>query len=144
MAIDPREIAAGKCYITAGEQVRRVLGTRGADVFYEMRTRSMAPGSWGPRKTVSAANFAATVEREIPAEEADPPPAANESEPEPAPAAPLRIDPARDLIAEARDLIAAAVDLPDRAERLARLYAAADILVKAIETVEQDVPTGVA
>ena len=141
MAIDPGEIAAGKCYITAGEQVRRVVGTRGADVLYEMRTRSMAPGSWGPKKTVSAVNFAATVEREISAGEADPVP---EPVTPPAAAVPSPSDPARDLILEARDLLGAAAGPSDRADRLASLYAAADILVRAIDMVEQEAQTDVA
>ena len=66
MPIDPKDIAAGKCFITAGEQVRRVLGTRGADVFYEVRSREPGEIAWGPKKTVSIANFAATVEGEVP------------------------------------------------------------------------------
>lgn len=143
MAIDPGEIAAGKCYITAGEQVRRVVGTRGADVLYEMRTRSMAPGSWGPKKTVSAINFAATVEREISAGEADPAPEPA-AVPVPVAAAPMPADPTRDLIVEARDLLAAAASPSDRTDRLARLYTAADILVRAIEMVEQETQTDVA
>jgi hypothetical protein len=128
MPIQPEDIVSGRCYATANGQVRQVLGSRGADVFYQARTLAMAVGTWGPRKTVSAVNFAATVVGEV-ACDSVPEPAAAEPVPEPAPAA--------DHLAEARAVLGRAAEAADPHDRLAHLYAAAEILVKAIEDQEQ-------
>jgi hypothetical protein len=136
MAIDPKDIEAGKCFITAGEQVRRVLGTRGADVFYEVRSRNAGGPPWGPKKTVSIANFAATVEREVTCEVA---PAEEQSAAPPThPEAPTADDPVGgDPILATRSLIDRALSANSREDRLGHLYAAADLLVQAIETLER-------
>jgi hypothetical protein len=128
MPIQPEDIVSGRCYATANGQVRQVLGSRWADVFYQARTLAMAVGTWGPRKTVSAVNFAATVVGEV-ACDSVPEPAAAEPVPEPAPAA--------DHLAEARAVLGRAAEAADPHDRLAHLYAAAEILVKAIEDQEQ-------
>jgi hypothetical protein len=129
MPIQPEDIVNGRCYATANGQVRQVLGSRGADVFYQARTLAMAVGTWGPRKTVSAANFAATVVGEVPCDSV-PEPA--EAAPEPAAAPP----PAADHLAEARAALGRAAEAGDPHDRLAQLYAAAEILVRAIEAEE--------
>jgi len=131
MPIQPEDILSGRCYATANGQVRQVLGSRGADVFYQARTLAMAVGTWGPRKTVSAVNFAATVVGEV-ACDAVPEPADAEPAPEPEPAA--------DHLAEARAVLGRAAEAADPHDRLAHLYAAAEILVKAIEDQEQALP----
>jgi hypothetical protein len=132
MPIQPEDIVSGRCYATANGQVRQVLGSRGADVFYQARTLAMAVGTWGPRKTVSAVNFAATVVGEV-ACDAVPEPAASEPVPEPVP----EPEPAADRLAEARAVLGRAAEAADPHDRLAHLYAAAEILVKAIEDQEQ-------
>ena len=127
MPIQPEDIVSGRCYATANGQVRQVLGSRGADVFYQARTLAMAVGTWGPRKTVSAVNVAAV------ACDAVPEPAASEPVPEPVP----EPEPAADRLAEARAVLGRAAEAADPHDRLAHLYAAAEILVKAIEDQEQ-------
>jgi hypothetical protein len=141
MPIDPKEIATGKCFITAGEQVRRVLGTRGADVFYEVRSRAPGAVAWGPRKTVSILNFAATVEREVPFDVATTPPdeAATPTAPPQAPpaeAGPLQ-RPEPDPLADVRDFIDRALAAGTPQEKLTHLYGAAERLVQVIAALEQ-------
>jgi len=61
-----REIAAGRCYLTALGQIRRVLRFGNGKVTYETRGRKATGGSWGEQNTVLDGRFARDVEREVP------------------------------------------------------------------------------
>jgi hypothetical protein len=66
MGIPVSEIEAGKCYLTALGQVRRVLKFGNGKVTYESRGKKVAGGSWGEQNTVVDSRFARDVEREVP------------------------------------------------------------------------------
>jgi hypothetical protein len=66
VGIPVSEIVAGKCYLTALGQVRRVLKFGNAKVTYELRSRTIAKGPWGEQNTVLDGRFARDVEREVP------------------------------------------------------------------------------
>jgi hypothetical protein len=64
VGIPVSEIVAGKCYLTALGQVRRVVKFGNGKVTYE--SRSITKGSWGEQNTVLDGRFARDVEREVP------------------------------------------------------------------------------
>ena len=66
MGIPVSEIVAGKCYLTALGQVRRVLKFGNGKVTYKSRGKAATSGSWGEQNTVVDSGFARDVEREVP------------------------------------------------------------------------------
>ena len=66
MTVPPESITVGKCYVTPGNQVRRVLSVEAGKVAYEARGSKMIKGKWPRRSTVELGRFAADVAREVP------------------------------------------------------------------------------
>ncbi len=66
MTVPPESLAVGKCYVTPGNQVRRVLSVEAGKVTYEARGSKMIKGKWPRRSTVELGRFAADVAREVP------------------------------------------------------------------------------
>ncbi len=66
MSVPPESITVGKCFVTSGNQVRRVLGIEASKVTYEARGSKMIKGKWPRRSTVELGRFAADVAREVP------------------------------------------------------------------------------
>jgi hypothetical protein len=67
MAISVGDIKEGKCYVTPGSQVRRVLEIKTDKVTYEARgKKAIRRGyQWNPKQTVSAEKFATDVDKEV-------------------------------------------------------------------------------
>jgi hypothetical protein len=66
MSVPPESITVGKCFVTPGNQVRRVLSVEAGKVTYEARGPKMIKGKWPSRSTVDMGRFAADVAREVP------------------------------------------------------------------------------
>jgi hypothetical protein len=66
VGIPVSEIEAGRCYLTALGQVRRVLKFGNGKVTDESRGKKATSGSWGEQNTVVDGRFAQDVEREVP------------------------------------------------------------------------------
>jgi hypothetical protein len=66
MSVKAQTVVAGKCCVTKGKQVRRVLTVAGTDVTYESRGKKMVVGSWGSQTTVNRDKFAADVDHIVP------------------------------------------------------------------------------
>jgi hypothetical protein len=66
MSVPPESIIAGKCFVTDGGQVRRVLSVEAAMVTYEARGPKMVKGKWPRRKTAELGRFATDVMKEVP------------------------------------------------------------------------------
>ncbi len=66
MSIPPESIIPGKCFVTAGNQVRRVLSVGEGKVTYEARGAKMIKGKWPRRSTVELGRFASDVAKEVP------------------------------------------------------------------------------
>jgi len=66
LAVDPKAIAKGKCYVTATGQVRHVIKVIDPDVTYEVRGKEVMPLPWSSWITTLRATFAQAVDREVP------------------------------------------------------------------------------
>lgn len=66
MAVPAETITVGKCFMTPGNQIRRVISVEAAKVTYEARGAKMIKGKWPRRSTVELGRFAADVVREVP------------------------------------------------------------------------------
>jgi hypothetical protein len=66
MSISVKDITANKCYVTAMNQVRRVLKIENGKVTYEERSKTESGGSSLARTTIGDGKFAQEVVREIP------------------------------------------------------------------------------
>ncbi len=59
-------VTPDKCFVTSGNQVRRVLNVEAGKVTYEARGSKMIRGKWPRRSTVELGRFAADVMKEVP------------------------------------------------------------------------------
>jgi hypothetical protein len=66
VSVPPESITPGKCFVTSGNQVRRVLGIEDGKVTYEARGSKMIKGKWPRRSMVELTRFAADVVKEVP------------------------------------------------------------------------------
>jgi hypothetical protein len=66
MAVPVESITSGQCFVTPGNQVRRVPSIECGKVTYEARGAKMKKGKCPRRSTVEIARFAADVQKEVP------------------------------------------------------------------------------
>ena len=66
MPVPVENVTPGKCFVTPGNQVRRVLNVEAGKVTYEPRGSKMIRGKWPRRSTVELGRFAADVQKEVP------------------------------------------------------------------------------
>jgi hypothetical protein len=66
MSVPVESVTPGKCFVTPGNQVRRVLSVDARKVTYEGRGRKMLKGKWPWQATVELGRFAADVAKEVP------------------------------------------------------------------------------
>jgi hypothetical protein len=66
MPISANEVAVGRCYSTALNQVRRVLKIENDEVTFEERSGTEFAGSSLMRTTVGIARFVHEVDRQVP------------------------------------------------------------------------------
>ena len=64
MPVYPSSVAGGDCYITASNQVRKVIDIGDGKVKYVSRGKKVGP--WGSWETVDLDKFAAAVDRKVP------------------------------------------------------------------------------
>jgi hypothetical protein len=68
MAVNARSLATGKCYAMSTTGIRRVLGIKGDQVTYEVRSEKAREPTWGSKGTVDVATFAEDADREVSAD----------------------------------------------------------------------------
>jgi hypothetical protein len=66
MSISVKDIAVDKCYVTSGNQVRRVLKIENGKVTYEERSKTESGGSSLARTTIGDGKFAREAVGQVP------------------------------------------------------------------------------
>ena len=66
MSVPAESVTVGKCFLTDGGQVRRILSVEAGKVTYEARGSKMIKGKWPAQRKASVERFAADVAREVP------------------------------------------------------------------------------
>ena len=66
MAVDPKAVAADKCYVTPFGEVRHVVSTTDHEVTYDSRGKKVEPLPWGSWRRKPLERFAQEVVQEVP------------------------------------------------------------------------------